>query len=100
MSKIRRHNLKILKHYFDQQIRGSKNFELRKLDRDFTIGNEIKMEEIDSTEEFGIYKRTGQSCVVVITSIISGFEGLVDGYGIIGTSMRHETIKLNKEEST
>lgn len=35
------HKLKTLKRYFDLQISGMKNFELRKNDRDFSVFDEI-----------------------------------------------------------
>ena len=82
-----RHNLKILKQYYEQQINGLKNFELRRLDRDFKIGDEIKLNEIDAAETSGEHMPTGNSCLVRITSIVCGFEGLEDGYGILGTEL-------------
>lgn len=84
---MKRHNLKILKQYYEQQVAGIKNFELRKLDRDFSVGDEIKLNEIAPTEKLGEYSPTGMSCIVRITSITCGFEGLDDGYGILGTEM-------------
>ena len=84
---MKRHNLKILSVYFEQQLAGIKKFELRKLDRDFKIGDEIKLNEISPTEKPGEYKPTGNSCLLKITSITCGFEGLEDGYGILGTEV-------------
>lgn len=82
---MKRHNLKILPEYYQQQINGIKNFELRELDRDFRVGDEIKLNEIAPTENLGELKPTGRSCLVRITCIVVGFEGLEDGYGILGT---------------
>ena len=84
---MKRHNLKILSQYYEQQIRGIKNFEFRKLDRGFEVGDEIKLNEITSTDKLGEYKPTGNACLVRITSILTGFEGMEDGYGILGTEM-------------
>jgi len=84
---MKRHNLKILSVYFEQQLAGIKKFELRKLDRDFKIGDEIKLNEVSPTEKLGGYKPTGNSCLLKITSITCGFEGLEDGYGILGTEV-------------
>ena len=84
---MKRHNLKILKQYYEQQVAGIKNFELRRLDRDFSVGDEIKLNEIAPTENLGEYKPTGNSCLLRITSIVAGFEGLEDGYGILGTEL-------------
>lgn len=85
-----RHRLKTLKPYYEQQIAGVKNFELRKLDRDFRLGDELQLDEIAHTETLGEYKPTGRACVVRITTILTGFEGLDDGYGILGTEMLYE----------
>jgi hypothetical protein len=87
---MKRHNLKILSEYYQQQTAGVKNFELRKLDRDFRVGDEIKLNEIDHTEVLGEYKPTGNSCLVRITSITCDFEGLEPGYGILGTEMVYQ----------
>lgn len=84
---MKRHNLKILSEYYEQQVAGIKNFVLRKLDRDFKVGDEIKLNEIAPTEKLGEYKPTGNACLVRITSITCGFEGLEDGFGILGTEM-------------
>lgn len=84
---VKRHNLKIIPCYFQMQVNGFKNFELRKLDRDFKVGDEIKLNEIDNKESLGEYKPTGNSCLVRITSILTGFEGLEDGYCILGTEL-------------
>lgn len=84
---MKTHNLKILKEYYEQQILGVKNFELRKLDRPFTVGDVIKLHEIDRAEKLGDYKPTGRACLIRITSILSGFKGIEDGYGILGTAM-------------
>ena len=81
------HNLKILPEYFALQESGKKSFELRKLDRDFNVGDELKLNEISPTENLGEYKPTGRSCLVRITCIITNFEGLEDGYGILGTEL-------------
>ncbi len=84
---MKRHNLKILKQYYEQQVAGIKPFELRKLDRDFKVGDEIKLNEITHTEKLGEYKPTGRACIVRITCIVCGFEGLEDGYGVLGTEL-------------
>ncbi|MFB5646027.1 MAG: DUF3850 domain-containing protein [Nitrosopumilaceae archaeon] len=84
---MKRHNLKILRQYYEAQVSGVKNFEIRKLDRDFRVGDQIKLNEIAPTEKIGEYKPTGNACLVRITYITIGFEGLEDGYAILGTEM-------------
>jgi len=81
-----RHNLKILPQYFDAQSAGIKNFEIRKHDRDFKIGDEIKLVEIDG--RLGQpYETTGRTLLLRITYILSGndFEGIEQGYSILST---------------
>jgi len=84
---VKRHKLKLLKQYYEQQVSGIKNFELRKLDRNFTVGDEIELNEVAYDGKLGECPPTGNSFIVRITSITCGFEGLEDGYGILGTEM-------------
>lgn len=88
---MKRHNLKILPQYFDAQVAGLKNFELRANDRKFKLGDEIKLNEISA--KLGDYsKPTGRACIVRITYILAShhgneFEGLAPGYCILGTEL-------------
>lgn len=86
---MKRHNLEILRKYFELQVAGVKTFEIRKIDRDFKVGDEIKLNEIYQDGLLGEYKPTGQSCIVVITYIAAGLEGLADGYGVLGTRLKY-----------
>lgn len=86
-TEMKRHNLKILPNYYEAQVAGIKTFELRRLDRDFKVGDEIKLNEIDRAENSVEYKPTGRSCLVRINYICAGFEGLEDGYGVLGTEL-------------
>ncbi len=73
------HELKILPKYFKDIVNGDKNFELRKNDRDFKIGDSLMLKEFDN----GAY--TGDSVQVVITYILVGGEyGLDKDYVILG----------------
>ena len=80
-----RHELKIKKRYFDDQISGVKNFELHKLDREFVVGDELKLNEVSLKD--GEYSATGNYCIVKINSILTQIEGLTLGYGILGTEL-------------
>jgi len=91
---MKRHNLKILPQYYEAQINGFKNFEIRKFDRDFKVGDEIKLNEIDG-RLCEPYKPTGRACVVRITYILysdhhAPFEGIEEGYAILGTEMAYK----------
>lgn len=83
MSKI--HELKILTKYFNAVVDGTKTFELRKDDRDFKVGDLIRLHEFD-----GEY--TGRNSLYEITYKLNGGEyGLEKGYCIL-------SIKPYKEE--
>lgn len=76
----RMHELKILPQYFEAVDNGSKRFELRKDDRNFHVGDRIKLCEWEN----GRY--TGRNIVYFITYILRDCPeyGLKDGYCIIG----------------
>ena len=83
------HHLKILPVYFNAQISGAKNFELRKNDRDFKLSDKIMLHEVTRLKP---HEKTGRSCLVEITFVLSHipncpFEGLKDGYCVIGTRL-------------
>lgn len=75
----KRHELKILPKYFKDIVDGYKNFELRKNDRDFKIGDTLMLKEFENGEY------TGDSTQVVVTYILFGGEyGLDKDYVILG----------------
>ena len=80
------HELKVLPCYFNAQLERRKQFELRKHDRDFCVGDEIKLNEIDQIS-MGDYQQTGRTAKLRITYILTDFEGIEDGYCLLGTEM-------------
>ena len=74
------HELKILPKYFKDVVFGYKNFELRKNDRNYLIGDTIILKEWDGE------KYTGLECKRFISYILhgTGEYGLQDGYCILG----------------
>jgi len=84
------HYLKCWTEYFSQITEGKKLFELRKDDRGFFIGDIIVLQEY--CPYTGNYSK--RSIKVIITSIVRNFEGLRDGYVILGI----EPFKSIKEE--
>ena len=74
------HELKILPKYYDYVISNVKNFELRKDDRDFQVGDFILLKEYDN----GTY--TGRETGFRIEYILRNCSeyGLMDGYCILG----------------
>jgi len=62
------HELKILPEYFRAVCGGVKKAELRKNDRDYQVGDSIRLKEWARSEDgFGAY--TGRSCIVEIHHI-------------------------------
>ena len=70
------HELKILRVYFDAVIREDKKFEIRKNDRDFKVGDWIRLAEWFGGEYTG-------SATTVRISYISDYEQK-DGYVVLG----------------
>lgn len=74
------HKLKTLPKYFKAQMLGNKQFELRKNDRDFHVGDVLVLEEWDN-------QYTGSVLYVRVTYILREFEGLKDGYVVLGIKL-------------
>ena len=74
------HELKILPQYFEKVLDGTKKFELRKNDRNYKIGDLIRLYEYDGK------KYTGRCVIGAITYILCDCDdfGLLDGYCILG----------------
>lgn len=74
------HELKIQTGYYADVVQGLKTFELRKMDRDYKIGDMLVLYEFDG-EIF-----TGRLFTVRIVYILKDVpgHGLMDGYGILG----------------
>jgi len=72
------HDLKILPQYFKEVVSGEKKFEIRKNDRNFSVGDRINLREFDS----GYY--TGNVCSVKVTYKFDGGNyGIEDGYCVL-----------------
>ncbi len=80
MSGTKRHEIKIKPKYYAAVIAGMKTFELRENDRDYQVGDEVKLMECDE-EGF-----TGRYYTVTITYLLKDCRnyGLMDGYCIFG----------------
>ena len=73
------HELKILAKYFKAQKDGIKNFEIRKNDRDYKVGDDLVLLEYNPESK----KKTGKLMVVKITYITDYKQK--DGYVVLGT---------------
>ena len=74
------HELKILPEYYDSVISNVKNFELRKDDRDFQIGDFVILKEYIDGEYTG--RETGFKISYILRNCPE--YGLMDGYCILG----------------
>ncbi|MBO7713932.1 MAG: DUF3850 domain-containing protein [Methanobrevibacter sp.] len=74
------HRLKILPEYYDAVVSGIKNFELRKDDREYQVGDFIVLQEYDGKQFTG--RETGFQIRYILRNCPE--YGLMDGYCIIG----------------
>lgn len=81
------HKLKILPEYYNAQIEGKKNFEIRKNDRNYQIGDWLLLKEYNPK----IKKFTERKVMVEITYITNYQQK--DGYVVLGTKYIKEWVK-------
>ena len=72
------HHVKILPIYFEAVKEGKKNFELRFNDRGYEVGDFLLLEEWDNG------KYTGRKHERKIKCKLENFEGIQEGYCILG----------------
>lgn len=72
------HQIRLGSEFFDDSASGRKDFELRKNDRDYRVGDILEM------MEFKDGRNTGRICRKAVTYILEDFTGLEDGYCIMG----------------
>ncbi|CEQ19681.1 ASCH/PUA domain-containing protein [Paraclostridium sordellii] len=84
------HELKILPEYYEKVISGEKSFEVRKDDRQFSVGDLIRLKEFD--KDF-----TGRDYLVkIIYKLNGGNYGLEKGYCILSIKPYIEGIDKEK----
>ena len=76
------HCLKILPQFFEVVNKGKKNFELRKNDRPFEVGDTLILQEYRASKS----KYTGKEIKRVITYVLKSVEGMKPDYCILGIS--------------
>lgn len=93
------HYLKIKSIYLDEIINEKKLFEVRKNDRNFKAGDILVLQAYDNE------KYLGKEIEVQITYILDKFEGLKDGYVVLGIKVNlsykgkvKEKIEMLKKE--
>lgn len=83
------HAIKISATFFRDAASGRKNFELRKNDRGYKVGDIIRLEEY----YLGVY--TGRFCRKVITYMLEDYTGLEDGYCVLGCELLDESYGID-----
>lgn len=75
-----KHEIKILPQYYEAVSKGIKQFELRKDDRDYQVGDLVRLREWDGKEY------TGNKMIVGIKYVLKDCPeyGLMEGYCIFG----------------
>lgn len=76
------HEIRIGAEFFADAASGKKNFELRKNDRDYRVGDILEI------MEFKYGKNTGRSVKKIVTYILEDYTGLEEGYCILGCRIR------------
>ena len=74
------HALKTEPRFFGAVIRGEKTFEVRKNDRDFKVGDYLKLNEITVPEK----EKTGRFVVLRITYILNDERFCKKGFVVLG----------------
>ena len=82
MSALNVHKLKIKPYYFEQTIKGNKNFEIRFNDRNFKKGDLLILEEFDKRGYTGRYVNAE------ITSVIDDVDFMREHYVALGIKLR------------
>lgn len=85
------HEIKIGASFFAEVVAGQKGFELRKNDRDYHVGDYLKMMEYDHGQQ------TGQFVVVKVTYMLESYTGLVDGFCIMQTQIVEDLAEAGLE---
>lgn len=81
------HDVKLGASFFEDVRSGRKNFELRKNDRNYKTGDLIVLHEYKDGKE------TGRSITKEIGYMLEDFEGLKDGYCILGLAAVGKTLQ-------
>lgn len=77
------HALKIEPQYFDDILSGRKNFEIRKNDRNYILGDLLALNELnDSRDDY-----TGRSLLVKVTYVLADEKFFKPGYVALGITV-------------
>lgn len=77
------HELKIWGVFFNAVINGKKTFEIRKMDRDYKVGDYLHLREFNREAQ----KFTGREVRALITYIYASDDYLAPGYAVLGMKL-------------
>jgi murein L,D-transpeptidase YafK len=76
------HKLKTWKTFYRAIIKGDKTFEVRRNDRNFKVGDNLQLIEVDNENNM---TPTKHECLVKVKYLLSGEEwGIVKGHVVLG----------------
>ena len=82
------HELKTIPPFFEDVRLGRKTFEFRKNDRNFRVGDSLELREyLPASKAY-----SGRQIKCKIVYILSDFEGIKDGYAILGIADVEESL--------
>lgn len=89
------HELKILPEYYDAVANGIKTFEIRKNDRNYKVGDTLRLREFDEDDIYQVQWAThseysGKECFAAITYIfnLKDFLNVDEDYVILGIKVK------------
>ena len=96
------HEIKCFPKYFDALVDGLKNFEVRKNDRDYKVGDSLLIREYDSEKK----SYTGYELYAPVVYILENnesFTGLAEGFVVLGLNVnvlnsQREYLKRKRDE--
>lgn len=89
MREKKTHDLKIWPEFYCQVANGECSHQLRKDDRDYQVGDDLRLEEFDP--KLGLY--CGHVCVVNVTGALRNFEGLMSGYVLLSIKLMPDSYR-------
>lgn len=91
-----KHDLKIWPEYYEAVLNGSKRFELRYNDRNYQVGDILRLKEYDD----GLEVFTGRALYVHVDYVLSRHAGLTDGYALLSITFMQLDLMFKLEIRT
>lgn len=79
------HQLKTESQFFEASADGKKNFEVRKNDRDFKVGDLLALNEVEWNEKTKVLEYTGRCSMVLVTYVLDDPRYSPPGYVVLST---------------